>query len=36
LPNVTPKQLTAARKIKKYLTGNLDATVRSHTILEIR
>jgi len=27
LPNVTPQQISAARKIKKFFTGNLDAPV---------
>ena len=27
LPNVTPQQITASRKIKKFFTGNLDAPV---------
>lgn len=30
LPNVTPQQLTAARKIKKFFTGRLDAPVVSY------
>ena len=28
LPNVTPAQISTARKIKKFFTGNLDAQVR--------
>jgi len=27
LPNVTPQQISMARKIKKFFTGNLDASV---------
>jgi len=27
LPNVTPQQISTARKIKKFFTGNLDAPV---------
>ena len=30
LPNVTPQQLTVARKIKKFFTGRLDAPVVSY------
>lgn len=30
LPDVTPQQITAARKIKKYLTGDLEAAVESY------
>lgn len=29
LPSVTPAQITTARKIKKFFTGRLDATVKS-------
>lgn len=30
LPQVTPEQINAARDIKQYFTGNLDATVKGH------
>lgn len=30
LPNVTPQQIVAARKIKKFFTGNLDAKIVSY------
>ena len=30
LPNVTPHQVIVARQIRRYLTGNLDATVGGH------
>jgi len=30
LPNVTPEQITVARQIRRFFTGNLDATVGGH------